>query len=77
MTCPYCQNEMETGTFMSNGGNYFLPDGMKRPAFYTEAAMKRANAVLLPPNPYSTNPIAEERPRAVCCRECRIIMIGY
>lgn len=50
--CPYCGCELEQGTFHSRGGNYFLPNGEKTPSFYTEKAMEKRKAILLPPDPF-------------------------
>ncbi len=50
--CPYCGRELEQGTFHSRGGNYFLPNGEKTPSFYTEKAMEKRKAILLPPDPF-------------------------
>ena len=35
MNCPYCGGALEKGTLHSRGGEYFLPDGAKLPAWFT------------------------------------------
>lgn len=37
--CPYCGGELEKGKLISRGGNFFLPDGEKMPALFTERSM--------------------------------------
>ena len=75
MTCPYCGKEMIKGTVRHNGCSYFLPDGEKRPAFYTAAALKKRNAVALGPNPYRLD--YNDWPEAYICEECKKIILPY
>lgn len=78
MKCPYCNKELEKGTLRSRGGNYFLPDGQKdaKIAFYTQKHLEKANAIGLPPDPYSFNS-SVEWPIAYCFRDCKRIIIEY
>lgn len=74
--CPFCQNPLEPGTFHSRGSNYYLPDGEKLPSLYSEEALKKRNAIALPPSPYSFE-IKPKVPAAFACRHCGYILIPY
>ena len=71
--CPWCNQDLEHGTFRSRGGNYFLPDGNKTPNFFTIQSMKRKNAIMLPPYPIGD----ASMPEAYVCRGCQKIIIPY
>lgn len=73
--CPYCSNELEKGSFRSRGGNYFLPDGEKNPAFFSEKAFKKCRAIPLPPDFISYG--QPQYPLAYVCRNCKKIIISY
>ena len=66
MNCPYCGGTLEKGTLHSRGGEYFLPDGAKLPAWFTRESMEKVGAVGLAWNPALTR---REWPEAYCCRE--------
>lgn len=72
--CPWCNKELEIGTFQSRGGNYFLPQNQSRPHFYSEKSMNKKNAILLPPD-FLSRP--SEHPKAYVCRTCKKIVIPY
>ena len=76
MNCPFCGAEMEKGILHNRGGAFFLPEDSKRPALYTQKALEKANAIPLPPDPYSMgwNP---QMPTGYCCRKCRKIILEY
>ena len=65
MNCPYCGGALEKGTLHSRGGEYFLPDGAKLPAWFTRENMEKVGAVGLTWNPALTQ---REWPEAYCCR---------
>jgi hypothetical protein len=73
--CPWCGGDLESGTFRSRGGNYFLPEGEKMPLTYSYASMEKRNAVKLPPFFLSFPP--DDWPKAYVCRNCRKIIIPY
>ena len=54
MNCPYCGGALEKGTLHSRGGEYFLPDGAKLPAWCTRESMEKVGAVGLAWNPALT-----------------------
>ena len=72
--CPYCGGDLEKGTLRSRGGNYFLPDGEKVPAWFGEKSMARKGAILLPPDPLAARP---QWPEAFACRACKKIILSY
>lgn len=76
MKCPYCASEMIQGTLRSRGSNYFLPDGEKTPAWYTERSMSKKNAILLPPSPYNAA-FPRNWPVAHICKACRKMILSY
>ena len=43
MNCPYCGGALEKGTLHSRGGEYFLPDGAKLPAWFTRESVVYVN----------------------------------
>lgn len=73
--CPHCGEMIEKGTLRSRGGNYFLPEGEKTPALYTEKAMNMKSAVMLPPDSLSLG--TPKWPDAYLCRNCKLIIIPY
>ncbi len=74
--CPYCGAEMTCGALHSRGGVYFLPEGEKAPALYTEASLDRRGAVPLPPSPWSLS-LTPEWPAAYTCYACQKIILPY
>lgn len=74
MNCPYCSGELERGTLRSRGGEYFLPDGEKQPAWFTRKSMEQAGAVALTRNPALTH---QGWPTAYCCRQCRKLIVPF
>ena len=72
MNCPYCGGALEKGTLHSRGGEYFLPDGAKLPAWFTRESMEKIGAVGLAWNPALTR---REWPEAYCCRPCRRLIV--
>lgn len=74
MNCPYCGGALEKGTLHSRGGEYFLPDGAKLPAWFTRESMEKVGAVGLAWNPALTR---REWPEAYCCRPCRRLIVPF
>ena len=74
MNCPYCGGALEKGTLHSRGGEYFLPDGAKLPAWFTRESMEKVGAVGLAWNPALTQ---REWPEAYCCRPCRRLIVPF
>ena len=68
---------MTKGTLHSRGGNYFLPDGEKRPLAYSEKAMNKRGAGMLPPDFLAPLSAPLEFPAAYLCPDCRKIIIEY
>lgn len=60
---------------MSRGGNYFLPLDAQKTHAYTQAAMEKRGAILLPPHFFSAPPV--KNPAALACRTCEKIIISY
>ena len=73
MNCPYCGGALEKGTLHSRGGEYFLPDGAKLPAWFTRESMEKVGAVGLAWNPALTR---REWPED-CCRPCRRLIVPF
>ncbi|MGI6029619.1 MAG: PF20097 family protein [Candidatus Heteroscillospira sp.] len=76
MNCPFCGKEMKKGTLCGRGDSYFLPDGQTRPKLWTMAALKKRQAVLLPPESFGA-PFCENWPEAFWCEECRKMVVDY
>ena len=74
MNCPYCGGTLEKGTLHSRGGEFFLPDGAKLPAWFTRESMEKVVAVGLAWNPALTR---REWPEAYCCRPCRRLIVPF
>lgn len=72
MKCPFCDNEMETGTLRSRGGVFFLPDGENLPKLYTAKEMKKHRAIPFPP---FLSDAFVEYPNACVCRECKKLIM--
>ena len=76
--CPYCGGQMEIGKLYSRGSNYYLPDGQKLPAWYSARALKKRNAIPLPPDPLGIQKPADvEWPVTFACRNCKFLLIPY
>lgn len=75
--CPWCNGELEKGTLRSNGGQYFLPEGQRpcRIRYYTKRYIEKADAIGLPPDPWTSD--GTNWPEAYACRNCRKIVISY
>ena len=69
MNCPYCGGTLEKGTLHSRGGEYFLPDGAKLPAWFTRESMEKVGAVGLAWNPALTRRCWRREFPAIFCRE--------
>lgn len=72
--CPYCGGPLEKGELRSRGGVYFLPENSKTPAFYTEGAIRKANAIPFPPFPLD---LEIRFPKGYVCRNCHVLVMEY
>lgn len=79
MTCPFCGKEMTAGQLRSRGANFFLPKGESAPVLYTESALKKRNAVILPPSIFEIAVKSDDEtwPEGFVCYECKKIILEY
>ena len=72
--CPFCNHIIEEGTFISRGGNLFIPKGGKIPLWYSKSASKEKNTIMLAP---PCGLFHSVRPTVYVCRNCRMAFFPF
>ena len=77
MKCPYCGNEMETGSLKTEGGPgmFYMPEGKNYSILPTQKEIERKGGIVLD-GPYITR-FHYTSVGCYVCKSCRKIVVSY